>query len=227
MRIELFKHYIHNGIETDYLISDSGLVYSLKNNKYVKPQKNHRGYLRVGIYINGKAYRVSIHKMVINTFGPQQKENQQVDHKDGNKENNDIDNLEWVSPSENIRRAFKLGLKSAFKGETHAASVYTDKFIDEMCKSISEGMSISEASRKFNFQRSYIYSIISGKNWAHISSKYDFTKSYTKQAFPKEFYNDLEKMMGIGMKKGDVIMELDKKYNVKSKNVVYRYGLKK
>ena len=227
MRIELFKKYIHNGIETEYLISDSGSVYSIKNDKYIKPHKNHRGYLRVGIYINGKAYKVSIHTMVIKTFGPQQKENQQVDHKDGNKENNDIENLEWVTPSENIRRAFKLGLKTAFKGESHAVSVYTDKFIDEMCKAISNGMSISDASKKFNFQSSYIYSIISGKNWAHISSKYDFSKSYSKPIFSKEFYNDLQKLIESGMKKGDVIMELDKKYNVKSKNVVYNYGRKK
>ena len=76
-------------------------------NKVIK-QTKHNGYLVCSI--NGKQYRV--HRLVAQAFIPNQENKSQVNHIDGNKTNNDITNLEWVTPEENIKHSWSKGLSS-------------------------------------------------------------------------------------------------------------------
>lgn len=86
------------GFEGLYQISNYGNVKSLKYGKesILKPRKNKDGYLRVGLYINGKGKDYTIHRLVALYFIPNNDLfKTQINHKDENKENNNVNNLEW------------------------------------------------------------------------------------------------------------------------------------
>lgn len=86
------------GYEGMYQVSDLGRVRSLKYGKVrvLRPGKNNNGYLRVNLKIDGSRKNFSIHRLVAQAFIPNYDESKnQVNHKDENKENNRVNNLEW------------------------------------------------------------------------------------------------------------------------------------
>lgn len=99
--------------DPDVLISSSGRVWSHKRDngwKELKQSDNGSGYLRVGIGHENPRY---VHRLVAETYIPNPDPDRltHVNHIDGNKHNNSVSNLEWVTPSENMRHAFDNGLK--------------------------------------------------------------------------------------------------------------------
>lgn len=78
----------------------------------LKPRKSKNGYYSVCLYKDGKAYSKLIHRIVAQTFIPNPDNLPQVNHIDGNKTNNNVNNLEWVSNSDNIKHAIKNNLIS-------------------------------------------------------------------------------------------------------------------
>lgn len=104
-----------NVYEGAYQISNLGNIKSLprKNTKgkILKPAKNNRGYLRVGLCYKGKVRYDSVHRLVAETFIPNPKKLPEVNHIDGDKLNNKVENLEWVTKGENQSHAYKTGLR--------------------------------------------------------------------------------------------------------------------
>lgn len=92
----------------DYQVSNLGRIRSYKNNKVIilKGWIQNTGYLT--ITLNNKKY--SVHRLVAETFIHKEKGKDYVNHIDGNKLNNCVDNLEWCTCKENIQHAFKTGL---------------------------------------------------------------------------------------------------------------------
>lgn len=82
----------------------------VKQSKIIKPIINTHGYCSVNLYKDKKCYRKDNHRLVAKMFIPIPKRLLQVNHIDGNKQNNNIDNLEWVSAKENTQHAIKIGL---------------------------------------------------------------------------------------------------------------------
>lgn len=78
--------------------------------KRIKPFVSKFGYLRVSLWKSGKPKKMHVHTVVAMTFIPNPENKAQVNHKDGNKLNNSINNLEWNTPSENVQHAFDTGL---------------------------------------------------------------------------------------------------------------------
>lgn len=102
------------GYETEYLISSYGRLKSIKHGKSVmlKPHINTRnGYVYYLVSKNGKSKNSRAHRLVALTFIPTSNTKLQVNHKDGNKTNNRVDNLEWCTQSENMIHAYKMGLE--------------------------------------------------------------------------------------------------------------------
>lgn len=99
-----------------YQISNFGNVKSLSNNKghyrelIRKPRINKQGYYYLCIWKNGQAKTVKNHRLVAQMFIPNPENKICVNHKDGNKLNNHVDNLEWVTYSENTIHAINIGL---------------------------------------------------------------------------------------------------------------------
>ena len=96
-------------INKNYMISTSGDI------KRIGREVNHcvrnkNGYLVTDLYEDGKRTTVRVHRAVAEAFIPNPENKPEVNHKDGNKMNNRVENLEWVTKSENALHAYKTGL---------------------------------------------------------------------------------------------------------------------
>ena len=109
---------------SDYAITENGEIINNRNGKKLRPQPNGKGYLRVSI--GGKLQ--FIHRLVAEKYNPNPENKPQVNHKDGNKLNNSVDNLEWVSNMENRQHAVKNLLH--LSGEKCPWSKITKKDVD-------------------------------------------------------------------------------------------------
>lgn len=103
------------GYEGLYQVSNLGRVKSLsrvfsKGTKILKPLKINSGYFIVNLWKNNRCTHKLIHRLVANEFIDNPHKKKCVNHIDGNKENNNINNLEWVTPSENLSHAITNNL---------------------------------------------------------------------------------------------------------------------
>ena len=93
------KKIIINNIETCYEIDEKGKVYNTKTHKELFGSIYNTGYKIVRLTINGKTKGYSVHRLVAQTFLNNPENLPIVNHKDGNKINNNVENLEWVTQS--------------------------------------------------------------------------------------------------------------------------------
>ncbi len=183
----------------DYQISNFGRIRSLKFEKerILKFGNNNRGYLHVLLYNNGESKRFRIHRLVLKIFKPiTNSEDFQCNHIDGNKKNNNINNLEWCTCSENNQHAFKIGLKNHkgenhpiygkhhteetkkkmskshvnFKGESHPNHKLINKEIREIKQLIKDGILYQrEIAKIYKVSRNTISMIKLGQRWKYIT----------------------------------------------------------
>lgn len=93
----------------DYEISNTGKV--RRNGRERRLFNNPSGYPAVNLYNHCKHKTIAIHRLVALAFIPTPDNKLDVNHIDGNKTNNNVDNLEWCTRSENLKHAYKIGLK--------------------------------------------------------------------------------------------------------------------
>ena len=92
-------------------VSDLGRVKSnLRDGRILKAQKDNKGYHRIRMTIKRQRYSFKVHRIVAEAFLPNPENKPQVNHIDGNKDNNAASNLEWVSNRENAHHAINNGL---------------------------------------------------------------------------------------------------------------------
>lgn len=147
--VEIWKDI--KGYEGFYKISNLGNIKSLPRNGTIKYEKilkpnNVAGYYQVSLQKNGIVEHKKIHRLVAEAFIQNPKEKKEVNHIDGNKHNNSVDNLEWVTTSENqIHSKYVLG-----KGLRKVLQYSKDNNF------IKEWRSIIEASKNLNIKSSNI-----------------------------------------------------------------------
>lgn len=90
----------------NYEVSTWGIVY--KNGIALKPEVHCKGYLRVDLYNGQERKHMKVHRLVANAFIPNPENKPQINHIDGNKNNNSVTNLEWVTDAENKSHQMKL-----------------------------------------------------------------------------------------------------------------------
>lgn len=114
MNIEEWKDI--DGYEGLYQASSFGNIKSLKSNLILKPILQSNGYCHIGLH-NGKPIQYRLHRIIAKTFIPNPENKPQVNHKDGNRSNNNISNLEWCTASENQKHSYNiLSKKPSVKG---------------------------------------------------------------------------------------------------------------
>lgn len=106
------KHKTVNLYGTDYEVYEDGTVYGPRGKR--KFQKTRNGYFIFCVRERGTgdAHTVVVHRLIAETFIPNKDNKPTVNHKDGNKENNSVSNLEWATYQENAYHAWKTGLYS-------------------------------------------------------------------------------------------------------------------
>lgn len=142
------------GYEGEYQVSNLGRVKSFCSNKVKILKPAFSGdYLFLYLYKKRQIKKCSIHILVAETFIPNLEDKPQVNHRDGDKQNNCVWNLEWVTPSENIRHAYKLGLAKARSDCDHPNSVLLPEQIREIrrdCIPRNPKLGFRAFAKKFN-----------------------------------------------------------------------------
>jgi hypothetical protein len=149
-----------------YEVSNFGNVRSLYNRTskdlILKKLKGNRGYLHVNLYLNKLLFRYTIHRLVALHFIPNPENKPQVNHINGIKTDNRVENLEWSTSSENIKHAFEIGIKKMTKGENCNWSKLTQLQIDEIKKS---SLTQKELSIKYSISQAQISRIKNNLRW--------------------------------------------------------------
>lgn len=103
------------GYEGLYSVSNMGNIRNdsgWRRGSILKPMPDKAGYCRVNVYKGGKMTHKLVHRLVAEAFVPNPANKPEVNHKDGNKCNNAAENLEWVTPKENVGHSIANGLRN-------------------------------------------------------------------------------------------------------------------
>lgn len=120
-----------------------------------------KGYASVFLSDSPRIGKPLIHVLVAEAFIGPREQGYEVDHKDGNKLNNSVLNLEYVTPRENTQRAFRLGLVSQ-KGEKNANCKLSDSDVTQIRILGRNGLTQKSISKVFGISRSHVGAILSG-----------------------------------------------------------------
>lgn len=132
--------------------------------KLIKPYKTNSGYISVKLYKNSKQKSFLVHRLIALYFIENIKKKSYVNHLDGIKTNNKIENLEWVTNSENHIHAYELGLK--LRGEKCNMSKLTEEQVIQI--RLLNGMTHLEISNIYNVSRRCIGKILNRETWKHV-----------------------------------------------------------
>ena len=127
---------------SDYGVNRNGEVFSFKNNMLMKQSDSVKGYKQVCFTVNGRKITKRVHRLVAETFLDNPENKREVNHKDGNKENNSLENLEWITSSDNQKHRHTIGINKTSNREIGA--------FDKDGKQIYKFNSITEAFKALN-----------------------------------------------------------------------------
>jgi hypothetical protein len=157
-----------SGYEGLYLASNLGRIRNAINGRILKIWVNQRGYGAVNLHLNKQQKKHYAHRLVFAAFNGFEPET--VNHKNGNKLDNRIENLEPMTRLENFDHAIKV-LGFTNKGVKHGKAKLTEAQVLEIraiSEQVVETMTIEAISKKYGVSRSAITSILKGVNWRHI-----------------------------------------------------------
>lgn len=166
--------------DSNYLATENGEIFSEITNKFLKPAKDTKGYLRVVLSYKGVLKTFKVHRLICECFHENPENKKQVNHKDGNKENNNFNNLEWCTQKENTEHAIKNNLFSFQNSERSKNKVFKKGTLNGM--HILKEFEVLEIRRdfkprvntrkmlaqKYNVTENCIKDVIARKSWKHI-----------------------------------------------------------
>jgi hypothetical protein len=149
--------------DTNYEIHSDGTLVNLKNGFIKKWSKDTNGYMRTMIWTEGNSTTISQHRILAEHFIDNNESKPQVNHKNGIKHDNRLDNLEWVTQSENAIHSFSIGLQKPSRP-------HMKKVIDIKTGIIYE--SLTDASLYVKINRSYLSRMLMGHKNNYTNLKY-------------------------------------------------------
>lgn len=153
-----------------YEASENGEIRHAKNKNVRKARVNRCGYLQMNFSRNdgkGKNITALVHRLIALTFLENPNNLQYINHKDGNKQNNAVSNLEYCTRSENQKHAFKMGLQKMPKGEEAPCAKLTNEQARQIRKLYKEKqMSQQKIAGFFNVSQTTVRRVINGKRYA-------------------------------------------------------------
>lgn len=167
------------GFEGKYEVSDEGQVRSLDRTRkgrwgndvpikgcIMSQQKNRIGYMMVPLGTGTKRKKLcTVHRLVLIAF-TEDRPDMQVNHKDGDKTNNHLSNLEWVTASQNCRHREDNGL--GIRGEKAPHGKLNTEQVLQIRKLFAEGKSQTSLGKQFGVSQHSIWMIVRRKSWMHV-----------------------------------------------------------
>lgn len=154
----------HVTLQGGYTLYEDGIIVS-RFGRVIKPQLSNVGYIRVELNNSGAGKKYSLHRLLAEAFIPNPDAKPVVNHKDGDKTNNSLDNLEWATQSENQKHAYRLGLQKPFKKSAPLAEHHKNALCGSRWRGTKRvyhvGGSIfddpSDAAKAFGFNKQTFY----------------------------------------------------------------------
>lgn len=156
-----------------YDVNEEGLVVNTRSGRILKPEIIWDGYERVTLSQNNNLKRFRVHRLVADAFIPNPHGLPMVNHKDGNKRNNNVSNLEWVNCQQNTKHAFDNNLRKS--GEEHYEARLTTEIVESVCKLIESGLTRGRILKQFPcVNKTQFDDIRRRRSWKKVSYKYSW-----------------------------------------------------
>lgn len=139
------------------------------------------GYLRVQLYYRGKAHCCSVHSLVMRTFVGKRPTGKVINHKNGNKTDNALANLEYLTYSQNAQHARQTNLIDVCKGEQHPLAKTTDKDVMRIFADAARGVQRRHLATKYGISKSIVDNILLRKDWKHVTVPEHLLESVRQQ----------------------------------------------
>lgn len=163
-------------LKYNYYVTETGKIYSEYSKKFLSAQLDKDGYEKVRlISTDGARHRYSVHRLVLENYNPVDgMETLQVNHIDGDKQNNNLNNLEWVTCQENILHAYKNNLHSQ-KGEHNNATKLTENNVKDIIQLLlKKELTQKEIGKQFGVSEDVIGAIKNKHNWKYLTNNINF-----------------------------------------------------
>ena len=157
-----------------YEISSLGNFRNKKTSKTLKQFINTHGYKTIPITFNKKRYNILVHRYVALYFVSNENCKPLVNHIDGNKQNNNANNLEWVTYSENIIHAYKNNLRTHHldnairRGVEHYRSKLSEEDVIKIRKLHETGVGYRKIAKILELPLGAVKSVVYRKSWKHL-----------------------------------------------------------
>jgi hypothetical protein len=136
-----------------------------------KSKRIRKDYHATTLHKESERITYGVHRLIAMTFLPNPFNLPQVNHQDGNKLNNHLDNLEWSTGSDNIKHAIETGLRpnNLYQGEKNGMSVLTEEIVRKIIMMLPDrSMRVSDIASKFGVRHTAVSRINTGKRWSHV-----------------------------------------------------------
>lgn len=159
-----------------YAVSDRGRIIIIKKTGYKKvgdiksTKVDKHGYLVTNFTKDGKIKTKFVHQLVTEAFYRKPKQNLEVNHIDGNRKNNNLNNLEYTTHSQNIKHGYDLGLKVGLRGPRNSWTKLSVNNVREIRKLLNmKELKHREIAQKYGVGRTCIKEIANNRNWAWLT----------------------------------------------------------
>lgn len=195
-----------------YFVTEDGKVFSNKQGKLREiSQSVQRKYYASSFWVEGGTQKhIYVHRLVALTFINNPENKPFVNHKDGNKLNNNVSNLEWVTRQENVDHAMENNLVPAMVGVNNGRAILTEDQVIDIYSRLLNGEKSIDLAREFSVEKTTIGNIKRRKEWKHITKDFPLIEiKFKAQKQSDEIVHEVCKRLELGIPPTPIADELN------------------